>query len=75
MSIIIGNVENISSQALKQLEDGLRVLVKIIVKAYKDETQTIGGSPSPINVKLAVPELLSTANGVGGPFGFDMERR
>jgi hypothetical protein len=62
-SISFGNVESISPQELKQLEDGLRVLITIVVRACKDETHTVGGSPGPLQRNLDTPEWLSTANG------------
>jgi excisionase family DNA binding protein len=63
MPISFGNNDSISPQELKQLEDGLRVLVKIVVRVCKDETHTVGGSPGPLQANLDVPELLSTLNG------------
>ena len=62
MPITFGNNENISPQELKQLEDGLRVLVKMIVTAYKDETKTVGGELNPIKGNLRIPELLIKQN-------------
>jgi excisionase family DNA binding protein len=62
MSITFGNAENISPQELTQLEDGLRVLVKIIVKAYRNEMQTVGAEPNPIKTNLGTPELLIKTN-------------
>jgi excisionase family DNA binding protein len=56
-----GNNENLTPQELQQLEDGLRVLRKIIAMSFKDESVTIGTNPQ--KLKLDVPELLDTSNG------------
>ena len=63
MPLSLGGNENLSPQELEQLENGLRILAKIIARAYKEELKVHTGEPNSMNIKLDVPELLSTTNG------------
>jgi excisionase family DNA binding protein len=62
MSITFGNAENMSPQELKQLEDGLRILAKIIARVYKKEIQSVGREPNSMKAKPGTPELLIKTN-------------
>ena len=63
MPLSFGGNENLSSQELEQLENGFRILAKLIARAYKKEMSITTGEPNSLNAKLDIPELLSTSDG------------
>ncbi len=63
MAIVTENAENLNPEELRQFEVGLRVLAKIIARAYRHDLQTTAVREQSIKDKIVMPELLGTANG------------